>query len=209
MTTLAVGADLSWSETLRTALDRVPVDYVLLWIDDHFVIERVNNADIMAAIKGFLSVQGNYLRLHSLPKADERTNEYFGTVVSGAIYRTATVASVWRRSVLKDLLKPGESAWDFETAGSLRSDAYEGFYSTWRDCFRIENLLIKGRIRRSSRRRIECMLGTALGIQRPMMTRVEESRFALKVIGNRMLIRLPRRLARVLRTISYVGRGQC
>src|SRR6185437_12341269 len=60
VTTLAVGADLSWSETLRTALDRVPVDYVLLWIDDHFVIERVNNADIMAAIKGFLSVQGNY-----------------------------------------------------------------------------------------------------------------------------------------------------
>ncbi len=206
VSTIAVGPDRSWSDTLLTALRRVPEEYVLLWIDDHFVSEPVKSKEIVAAVEAFKSVGGNYLRLQSLPKPDARFNGHFGIVRNGSIYRTATIASVWKKSVLADLLQPGESAWDFETDGSVRSDRYDGFFSTWHDCFRIENLLIKGKICRWSQRRIERNIGRPLGLSRPVMTRAEETSLALRIFGNRMLVRLPRRFARILRNAGHSGK---
>ena len=202
VSTIAVGPDRSWSDTLLAALRRVREEYVLLWIDDHFISRPVKAEEIVAAVDAFKSVDGNYLRLQSLPKPDAPFNRHFGVVRSGSLYRTATVASVWKKSVLTELLQPGESAWDFEMGGSIRSDKYDGFYSTWHDCFRIENLLIKGRIWRSSQRHIERSLGRRLDLDRPIMSRAEQTVLTLRIIGNRLLVRLPRRFARVLRSTS-------
>jgi hypothetical protein len=199
VSTIAVGPDRSWSDTLLAGLQRVPEEIVLLWIDDHFVSKPVSTEKIVAAIEAFKSVDGNYLRLQSLPKADARFNEHFGVVWSGSIYRTSTIASVWKKSIFTQLLRSGESAWDFETEGSVRSDKYDGFSPSWHDCFQIQNLLIKGRIWPASQRRIERSLGRTLCLDRPVMSRAEETVLTLRTICNRMLVRLPRRLARVLR----------
>lgn len=200
VSTIAVGPDRSWSDTLLAALGRIEEEYVLLWIDDHFLSGPVKADEVMAAVNAFISAGGNYLRLQSLPKPDARFNRHFGMVREGSIYRTATVASVWKKSALAELLRPGESAWNFETDGSMRSDGYGGFYSTWHDCFRIENLLIKGKIYSGPQRRIERSLGHPLQLDRPAMTRAEEAVFALRIFINRALVRLPRRFAGRIRS---------
>jgi hypothetical protein len=208
VTTIAVGPDRSWSDTLLAALRSIPEEYVLLWIDDHFVSRPVKAEEILAAVKAFQKVSGNYLRLQSLPKPNARFNSYFGIVQKGAIYRTSTVASLWKKSVLAQLLKPGESAWDFEILGTVRSNNYDGFYSVWHDCFQIENLLIKGRIWPASQRRIERSLGRPLNLGRPAMSRAEEAVFFLRIICNRILVSMPRRLARVIHNAIRPGKTQ-
>ncbi len=45
----------------------------------------------------------------------------FGEHLPGAPYRASLQAAFLRRSLLLDLLRPGESPWDFEKYGSLRS----------------------------------------------------------------------------------------
>lgn len=175
----------------------------MLWIDDHFIGKRVNAERIVASIEAFKSSGGNYLRLQSMPKPDARFNSHFGLVRSGSIYRTSTIASVWRKAVLAQLLRPGESAWDFEIDGSVRSDGYEGFYSAWRDCFKINNLLIKGKISRLAQRRIERSLGHPLNLERSLLTHTEESALVLRTLANRALVRLPSRFARRVRSVLH------
>ncbi len=50
------------------------------------------------------------------PKPDKHYSQLVGIVSKGTIYRTATVLSVWKKDILLDLLKVGESAWDFEVS---------------------------------------------------------------------------------------------
>ena len=197
--TITIGEDRSWSDTVLAGLARIQEEYVLLWIDDHFLTSEVNNSYVCCSIERFIQAAGNYLRMQPLPKPDEPFNEHFGRIRSGAIYRTATVASVWRRSTFQNILKSGESAWDFETVGSNRSDRFEGFYSTWEQNFKFENLMIKGKMRRGPLRRIERCYGRHLDLQRPLFTRGEEVAFLSRVIGNRLLIKLPSRFAKAAR----------
>ena len=82
-----------------------------------------------------LSHRANYLRMRPLPRPDSRVDDNVGLIQPGSPYRTSLFASIWRRQVLVDLLKDGESAWDFELQGLVRADAYDGFYSTYKHVF--------------------------------------------------------------------------
>jgi len=62
-------------------------------------------------------VRPNYLRLNPRPKPDKPYNDQIGLVSPGTLYRTATVMTIWKKSVLVDLLNPEETAWDFELYG--------------------------------------------------------------------------------------------
>jgi hypothetical protein len=207
VSTILVGADRSWSDTLHSGLSQLQEEYVLLWIDDHFLMAPVNAATVLGAVNALLRLGGNYLRLPALPQPDQPWNDYFGVISKGAVYRTSVVASVWKKTMLERLLQPGESAWDFETAGAARSDQYDGFFSTWQSCFAIENLLIKGRVRSAARRRIERTLSHAFKLSHPIMSPVEEAEFALRMVGNRALVKLPRRLAKRVRNAVLRRRG--
>ena len=55
------------------------------------------------------------------------------------------MATLWRKSVLERLLRPGESAWEFEINGTARSDEFDLFYSTVAPHFTLINCVIKGR----------------------------------------------------------------
>jgi hypothetical protein len=211
VSTITVGADRSWSDMLAAALEQITQPYVFLWIDDHFLIQPVDDRAVLGAIDAWQQRDGNYLRLQALPRPDEPCNAYFGRLKTGAVYRASVVASIWKKTVLADLLRAGESAWDFETAGSTRSDQYDGFYSTWRTCLHLENLLIKGKVRTSALRRIDrsldCPGSHILKLDRPVMTSLEEAEFALRIAGNRALIALPRRFANKVRNVVLERRA--
>jgi hypothetical protein len=142
---ILVGPDRSWSETLLAALESVTTEYVLLLLDDLFLIAPVDTAKVMANIVWLDRQRGNYLRLNPTPPPVRRVDADHGEAVPGSIYRTSVVLSVWRTSTLQSLLVPGETAWDFEIFGSVRSDDIGGFYASTRYSIPFMNGVVKGR----------------------------------------------------------------
>ncbi|MGA8324201.1 MAG: hypothetical protein WBE48_14970 [Xanthobacteraceae bacterium] len=125
VTSLCVGDDVSWSETLARGLERVPSRYVLLILDDFFLAAPVDTALVQRMHATMVDKDAAYLRLVPNPKADIPFADMpeIGTVAKGAPYRASLQMAFWNRRKLLDLLRREESAWDFELKGSRRSDA--------------------------------------------------------------------------------------
>ncbi|MEZ0227793.1 MAG: hypothetical protein ACAI25_04155 [Planctomycetota bacterium] len=196
---IAVGPDVSWSDNLAAALARLPERYVLMFIEDLFIVRRVRSAQVTRIVSEAIRIGARYLRLSNTPPPDAPFNRSFGLVAPGALYRTSTVLSLWDRLTLASLLATGESAWQFETAGSVRSDTIDGFYATRRPLIHVANGVIKGRWRRSVLREL-APLGVRAG-DRGVMTVGEEFRFRLLLARSRLLAALPSNRRRQVRRV--------
>lgn len=152
---LLVGDDISWSDSLSKGLGQIKEEYVLLFLDDLFLHDYVNTKEILEVFNWILESKPNYVRMNPSQKPDKPHNNLVGIVSKGTIYRTSTVLSVWKRDVLMSLLKPGESAWDFEVYGSVRSDSYNAFYSTRENRFSVINGVIKAKWQRSAVKKLK------------------------------------------------------
>ncbi|GAB3520298.1 hypothetical protein GCM10027342_14640 [Photobacterium alginatilyticum] len=139
------GPDIDWSTSLKKSLVKVEENNVLIMIDDAFLKEEVNHQDFLELYNRFLDSNMDYLRLKNSPLPDIKVDELVGQISPGSLYRTALFPSVWKKDVLIDILKPGESAWEFELKGSDRSDIYSEFYSVHNDVFKIIHGVIKGK----------------------------------------------------------------
>lgn len=188
---ILVGPDVSWSDGLLRALTKIEENYVFMFLEDLFLTGPVDTAAIEEILRWFVSVQGNYIRLNGLPPPDVALTDMVGMVAPDTIYRTATVLSVWRHQTLAELLRPGESAWDFETAGSVRSEAYDGFYSTRRNYISVMNAVIKGKWQRTALRKTKSLCPGFETGSRPMLTHREQAGQWLRIRGNRLLYRIP------------------
>ena len=139
------------------------------------------------------------IKLNATERPEERVSDIVGRAREGAIYRTSTVLTLWRKEVLVSLLRPGESAWDFEIAGSRRSDVYPGFYSTYRDCFPVINSVIKGKWRRSAIRLLAAQGAPFDLAARARMTVAQELGFMVKELRSLAFKLAPKAYRRRLR----------
>lgn len=170
---IAIGPDLGWSANLIAALDRLSEPYVLLFLEDLLLEQPVDTKRVATLFEWFQRVQGNCLRMNPKPPPDLPCNEMVGIARPGGLYRASTVMTLWRRSVLRDLLDPTETAWQFEIQGSVRSDRFEGFYAARATTFSVINAIGRGSW---SRRAIQRVRG--LGIEPDLC-----SRATLSVVG--------------------------
>jgi len=200
VTPILVGPDYSWSSNLLKGLDSIHQDYVFMIIDDLFLTGYIPE-DIQDIFAWVDKVRPNYLRLNPRPKPDKSYDKLVGIVSPGTLYRTATVMTIWKRSVLIDLLKPEETAWDFELYGSVRSDKYEGFYSTWNVTIPFINAVIKGKWRRPALRFLEAVGVNAKHDERSVMTVAETVWLDFYVMRNKFLECLPARYRRRIRQL--------
>ena len=187
---IPIGPDTSWSDNLLRALAQIEENYVFLFLEDLLLTKPVETAAVETVLGWFVSCQGNYIRLNGFPPPDVAVTETVGAVAPGTIYRTATVLSVWRREMLAELLRPGESAWDFETAGSIRSETHDGFYSTRRNYISVMNAIIKGKWQRTALRKTKSLCFGFDAGARPMLNRREQAALWLRILGNRSLYRV-------------------
>jgi len=142
---IRVGDDLSWSENLKKALKTIPESHVLLWLDDVFLSDTINQNQIFKIFSFMEKWDPNYLRLSTSLSPSYWLDSDFGVIKSNALYyRSSIFASIWKKNVLIDLLVDGESAWDFEIFGSDRTKTYEGFYSIKHDIFNYIHGIEKG-----------------------------------------------------------------
>jgi hypothetical protein len=206
VTPLTIGDDISWSDNIKTGLKRIPEQYVLMFIDDLFLLKPVDAEAVNRTCKKFITVDGNYLRLNPSIKADAPFNEYFGVVSPGSIYRTSTVLSLWKKSVLLELLRAGESAWDFEIYGTIRSDAHDGFYSTHENIFPVLNTVIKGKWQRKTIAKMRA-LGVPVDLKkRGTLTITETMLFMVKQIRSKILNFLPAKYRRGIKEFLLQGK---
>ncbi|MGC4073536.1 MAG: hypothetical protein QM760_13680 [Nibricoccus sp.] len=197
---LAIGPDLSWSDNLAAAVDRVGAKYVLLLLDDFFIVAPVNTGFLLENISWALQEEVDCLRFSPCePKPSRWINKYLGHVAPGALYRTSTRFPLWKSSALKSILKQGESAWEFELAGSERSDLFNGFYVVMREIFEFENCVIKGRWDPSAVRKVQS-LGVKLDLaKRRSMTLRERLMERLFILRSFILNLAPQASRRKLR----------
>lgn len=203
--TIAVGEDVSWSDNLSRALGQIPQPYVLLFLDDLFLTAPVEAERIEGAIAWLSSMDGNYLRLNPTPGPPRAINRDVGVIPKGALYRASVVLSVWKRDTLLQLLRPAESAWDFEVKGTERSDALDGFYASRDWLLPHVNAVIKGKYRRSVAARVEAM---GAGSRRRVMSPGDELRFALNRLRSSVLKLVPSAYRRTAKRLLGGNEGR-
>lgn len=149
---IKIGKDESWSDNLLKVLSflKEKYEYVIITLEDVPIVEKVDQGKFNKILNIFFEIDANFLCFINRPKATRKFNEFFGVIDKGSIYRPTCEYSLWKISVLEDLLAKGENAWEFEKFGSVRSDKYDKFFVVYKSVFKECHTVIKGKWRRGA-----------------------------------------------------------
>jgi hypothetical protein len=144
---LQTGKDVGWSDSLISALNQIDSKFVLFLFDDIFPCSFLRNDIIVDAISFLERVGGTCVRLRStrFPLIPVPNEPAMGRLSTRLPYRNALPISIWDRVKLLTYLKPGESAWDFETKANFRTECDEKIYAIRQDHFNWIHAVVKGR----------------------------------------------------------------
>ena len=172
---ILMGEDKTWSMGLIQALNNLKgkYDYVLLTLEDLFIIENVDNDFVQKSIDEFIKLDGNYLKLYTKTKPNKKLNKYFGEISENIPYRHSTVNTVWKIDFLLQILVPEENAWEFEKLGEERTAFVDKFYCSTKNCFILANAVIKGKWLNTSYKKIRKLIPD-LKISRDFLSKQEE-----------------------------------
>jgi hypothetical protein len=199
--TIAVGPDVSWSDNLALALERIPEEYVLLFLEDLLLCSAVDESRLQRIFGWVHQHRPNHVRLNPSERPYAPFDETVGLVPPGAPYRASTVLTLWKRDVLGAILNPGENAWEFEIRGSERSDPFDRFYSAHEKCFSVVNSVIRGKWEPAAVRRVGS-LGAPVELRaRPVMNPGEALHFALREARAKAFKVVPWKVRRTIRHI--------
>jgi hypothetical protein len=132
---IQAGPGRHWSCGLRSWIESINSEYILLMLEDFFLRKPVIQSKISAALDFATSTNAHQVRLVPLPPPTRRrqADELFGECESGARYRVSTQAAIWRSESLLELLLPEENIWQFEHKGTERSLKHKsGHYAAYR-----------------------------------------------------------------------------
>lgn len=122
----------SWSDNMLFALDQIKSDYVLILLEDYYI--TAFDAQRLSQVYDYTKAHdGGYLQIYAdykTPPDREGLKVFPGVALKDKheLWRTSLQACIWRVKDLKHILKEGESPWEFEIAGSVRS---EGSFSKY------------------------------------------------------------------------------
>lgn len=142
---LLIGEDVSWSDSLKKGLAKINEDRVFFIYDDTFILdislEKVEHYFQVAFNENLQSLafrknpfdKGTFYK-RGVNKLDKKTK-----------YRTSLFLNLFQKSLLLEILKDGESAWQFEKIGTQRSMFYDFFTVNDSMCFKFHHGIIKGK----------------------------------------------------------------
>lgn len=153
---LQTGADVGWSDSVIRALAKLQSKYVLFLMDDTFLHVPFQTSVVLDALEFLERAGGTCVKLRPLPFPLQGVpgEVSYGRLSADTPYRNGLFMSIWNRPCLLGYLKKGESAWQFETLASSRTEADKGFYAVRQDHFKFIHAIIKGRWIRSSFERV-------------------------------------------------------
>lgn len=121
---LPVGPDRGWSDNLLKALDRVQKPYVFYMQEDYFLTGPVRDEQLANDFAQLIDSGASSLCFRARSNPDpgfEPLNDRFGIVPINSDGRTRCQVTLWKRNVLRSILRPNETAWNFEARGSERT----------------------------------------------------------------------------------------
>lgn len=148
VTTISVGEDFSWAESLRRMIDRLSSKYVILFLEDFFLLDPVNTPEIEKLVQLAQTEQTGCLRLFSILPPPHRLEKHpgLGFFSPGDDYRVTLQAAIWRVDTLKSLLVPGFNPWEFEILGNKLSENLDDrFWCVTKPVIRYEQVVEKGK----------------------------------------------------------------
>lgn len=145
LTTFREGVEKTWSQRLMSALKQIPTDYIILSLEDFFLLDKVKEKQLEQCLHWMeedprIAVCHFYSSSSELMKYDEKYGDFriAGTDVD---YRVSTQFALWRKDKLMSYIDETESPWSFEINGSERSrqtaDIFLWHYNTERDPYKM------------------------------------------------------------------------
>ncbi len=129
---ILVGKDNSWAESAYKMVSALPTDNFLFFLDDFLIFWKVDTFKVIHIYKIFQKLNANCIRLRNSPVINN-TVHGFSEIVErpkGESNRIALDVAFWKRDFFIKMLKFGENPWQMEINGSIRSNKYNGIYST-------------------------------------------------------------------------------
>jgi hypothetical protein len=207
VTTLLAGDDKDWSSTVGNAISKLPHSHVLFWIDDAFPVARVDTAEVEALFRIFLQEKFAFLRLRPNPTPEKWLDGGIGELGTEAAYRVSLFATIWRVATLQQILRHGESAWQFELDGTERSRDVPGFYCTRKEVFHYLHGVEKGVWIRATALKLERMGYRIDRTYRPVMNVAQELRRRCRGIKGYVFHRIPERhRGAALKSVQHIYR---
>lgn len=117
-----VELDSTWYEMLMAGLEKAETPYVMLFMDDYLLHDKVDNEDIekyLSYAKKYKCANIRFQKSDMLKPRIYEDDKQFDYYESGTAYSFSTQAGIWDASFLKKNIQPEWSAWDFERIGSV------------------------------------------------------------------------------------------
>lgn len=147
----------NWSDRALEHLEQIPEPYVLMLLDDWFLYQLVDSLVIDECFGCIIKLDGVMLRLVPDPKPDYALAGLYkiGLLKVGKLNRTNTHATIWHKEALVKLITKGESLWEFEVNGSIRSNVYSGgIYCVWNPIIKYFGAVERGKWTRYAVRKL-------------------------------------------------------
>jgi len=136
VTVLPIGPDVDFSSNLILMLQHLEEEWVILWVDDALLSRSVNTSLIKDIVQeardrdaGYVKLRINPLSVSSLLIPSAGTT-LIREVPKDTRYAVSVGVGLWKRELLLELLRPGESAWDIERQVQIRAQKRnERFFS--------------------------------------------------------------------------------
>jgi hypothetical protein len=132
---IEVGKDLGWSDNCIYVLKQLNAERIILFFEDFLPIKKFDTDKIRRLVRHSFDYNVGCLRLAPCPgpTASWHGTESLGVLQPNDQYRLSLQTAIWDRSLLLELLRPGENGWQTEVIGTKRaSKRNEPFLSVWR-----------------------------------------------------------------------------
>lgn len=130
---LKVGSYKNWTQNTLLSLQKIDDPVVFWMLEDTWLTGPPNTEVLKQFSQHILDGKTDYIRLiNSQAVTSAGTASFDDRLLifsDGSRYRTSLCPSIWNRQVFIDLLKEGESIWDFEVIGTARSKNYMFCYT--------------------------------------------------------------------------------
>lgn len=128
--------EISWSDNMLNALSKVPTKYVLYLQEDYFLTRAVNEELLKQMLEYVKNHEAVYLQIGEFsptvqsvkPEIIAKGSLNLAEFSKHSLYRTSLQAGIWDKDALIWLIKPGETAVDFELASSKRSEGMQRLF---------------------------------------------------------------------------------
>lgn len=117
VTTLCVGPEKSWSDRARKAIQKIDSEYILLMLEDYFVISPFENKECEKLLDFMEKNKADYLRIYPFPqiKFSNTDNSEIHKIPENLLYGVNLQPAIWKKDYLLKLLGNDDfSAWEFE-----------------------------------------------------------------------------------------------